>query len=97
MITAHLIPTTDICVNHHIEYSFINSLGDAGLIEISVVGSDKFIQEEELQKLERMINLHNELEINVPGIEAISHMLERIEQMREEMRQLRNRLRLYED
>lgn len=97
MVTDHLIPTTDICVNHHIEYSFISSLSDAGLIEISVVGSDNFIPEDELQKLERMINLHNELEINVPGIEAISHMLDRMEQMREEMRQLRNRLRFYED
>jgi chaperone modulatory protein CbpM len=38
-----------------------------------------------------MIRLHNELEINVAGIEAITHLLERVEQMQEEMRRLRNR------
>ena len=90
---TNLIATTDICTYHEVEYTFISSLSEAGLVELKVVNHTTYIPESELQKLERMIRLHNELEINVAGIEAITHLLERVEQMQEEMRILRNRLR----
>jgi chaperone modulatory protein CbpM len=90
---TNLIATTDICTYHEVEYTFISSLSEAGLVELKVVNHTTYVPESELQKLERMIRLHNELEINVAGIEAITHLLERIEQMQEEMRILRNRLR----
>jgi hypothetical protein len=43
-----------------------------------------------------MIRLHHELDINLAGIEAITHLLQRVENMHEEMRLLRNRLQRYE-
>jgi len=90
---TNLVATTDICTYHEVEYTFISSLSEAGLVELKVVNHTTYIPESELQKLERMIRLHNELEINIAGIEAITHLLERVEQMQEEMRMLRNRLR----
>ena len=66
-------------------------------MQVTTVNEAAFIPETELQKLERMIHLHHDLEINVAGIEAITHLLERVEQMQENVRGLRNRLRLYED
>ena len=89
---TNLIATTDICTYHEVEYTFISSLSEAGLVELKIVNKATYIPESELQKLERMIRLHNELEINVAGIEAITHLLERVEQMQEEMRRLRNRV-----
>lgn len=89
---TNLIATTDICTYHEVEYTFISSLSEAGLVELKVVNKTTYIPESELQKLERMIRLHNELEINVAGIEAITHLLERVEQMQEEMRRLRNKV-----
>jgi chaperone modulatory protein CbpM len=89
---TNLIATTDICTYHEVEYTFISSLSEAGLVELKVVNQTTYIPESELQKLERMIRLHNELEINVAGIEAITHLLERVEQMQEEMRRLRNKV-----
>ena len=88
----NLIATTDICTYHEVEYTFISSLRDAGLVELRVIEETTFLPESELQKLERMIRLHNELEINIAGIEAITYLLERIEQMHEQLRLLRNRL-----
>jgi chaperone modulatory protein CbpM len=92
MMKINLIATTDICTYHNVEYTFINSLGEAGLVELKVVKKNTYIPETELQKLEKMIRMHHELEINVAGIEAIIHLLGRVEQMQEEMRVLRNRL-----
>jgi chaperone modulatory protein CbpM len=97
MTTTGLIATNDFCTYHHVEYTFVDSLNEAGLIEIKIINEERFIPEGELQKLERMIRLHHELEINVAGIEAITHLLQRVENMHEEMRVLRNRLRRYEE
>jgi chaperone modulatory protein CbpM len=66
-------------------------------VEITIVNETPYIPETELQKLERMIHLHHDLEINIAGIEAITHLLERVEQMQENMQGLRNRLRIYEE
>ncbi len=55
-----------------------------------------FIPVEELQKLEKLIRLHYDLDINVEGIDAIVCMTERIENLQQEIIQLKNRLKLYE-
>jgi hypothetical protein len=94
---AALISTNDFCTWHQVEYTFVSSLHDAGLVEITLIDQAEYIPETELQKLERMIRLHQDLEINVAGIEAITHLLERVEDMHEQMRTLRNRLNQYED
>ncbi len=43
-----------------------------------------------------MIRLHRDLDLNVPGIDAVLNLLKRIETMEDEMEQLRRRLRIYE-
>ena len=43
-----------------------------------------------------MIRMHYELDINLEGIDAISNLLERVEEMQHEMTRLQNRLRFYE-
>jgi chaperone modulatory protein CbpM len=96
MATESLIATNDFCVYYNVEYTFINSLQEAGLVQITTVNQTTYIPETELQKLERMIHLHHDLEINIAGIEAITHLLDRVEQMQENMRGLKNRLRIYE-
>jgi chaperone modulatory protein CbpM len=89
---SNLIATTDICTYHEVEYTFITSLQEAGLVELKVVDKATYVPETDLQKLERMIRLHHDLEINIAGIEAITHLLERVEQMQEEMRVLKSRV-----
>ena len=89
---ANLIATTEICTHHGVEYTFIDALHEAGLVRIKIVKKDRFIPQDDLARLEKMIRMHHELEINVAGIGAIVHLLDRIEQMQEEMRVLRNRM-----
>jgi hypothetical protein len=86
-----LISATDICLYHEVEYTFITSLGDAGLVQLEVNEVGTYISGDDLRKLEKMIRMHHDLDINIAGIEAITHLLERVEQMQEEMRALRNR------
>jgi hypothetical protein len=97
MTTATLISTNDFCTWHQVEYTFIRSLREAGLVEITIIDQAEYIPETQLQKLEKMVRLHHDLDINIAGIEAIAHLLERLEYLQEEMRTLKNRLRLYEE
>jgi chaperone modulatory protein CbpM len=96
MTTKHLIAASDFCLYHQVEYNFINSLQEAGLVQITIVNENTYIPESEFQKLEKMIRMHNELEINVAGIEAITHLLDRIEELQGHTISLKNRLRMYE-
>jgi len=95
MKTENLITVDEFCIYHNVEFTFINSLQQAGLVDVKEVDKIIFIPKSELKKLQKIISLH-ELDINIAGIEAITHMLERIEQMQENMRGLRNKLKLYE-
>ncbi|QEC80175.1 chaperone modulator CbpM [Mucilaginibacter ginsenosidivorax] len=95
MKTENLITVNEFCIYHNVEFTFINSLQQAGLVDVKEVDQTIFIPESELKKLQKIISLH-ELDINIAGIEAITHMLDRIEQMQENMRGLRNKLKMYE-
>ncbi len=96
MQVENLIAVNEFCVNHCIEISFISSLQQTGLIEITTVKETEFIDAGQLQQLEKFIRLYYELDINLEGIETISHLLQRINSMQDEIIALKNRLRLYE-
>jgi len=96
MQTKNLIAVTEFCVNHNIEVSFISSLQQNGLIEITTIKETGFIDAGQLQQLEKIVRFYYELDINLEGIESITHLLQRINAMQDEIVALRNRLRLYE-
>jgi hypothetical protein len=97
MQTDELILAEKCCSYYEIEYAFIHDLNRFGLIEITSVNTEKYIPQSQLQKLEQLIRLHYELDINMEGIDAIAHLLERIKLMQGEIIALKNRLKLYDD
>ena len=96
MQTEYLIAVDKFCACHNIEISFISSLQQNGLIEITTIEESNFIDAEQLQQLERIVRFYYELDINLEGIETITHLLQRLNIVQEENKALRNRLRLYE-
>jgi hypothetical protein len=97
MQTDEMILAEELCGYYRVEYSFIQQLQQFGLIELTTTESARYIPQNQLQKLEQMIRLHYELDINLEGIDAISHLLERIGNLQTEIASLRNRLKLYEE
>ena len=96
MRTENLITVNDFCVYHNVEYTFVDYLADAGLVQVKTVNKTNCIPIDEIQKLERLVRLHNELEINEPGIATINNLLQKLEDMQQEMSYLKSRLSLYE-
>jgi chaperone modulatory protein CbpM len=96
METSHLIPIQELCIHYKVDISFISRLEEHGLIEIITVEERTFVHPEELVKFEKISRLHNDLEINLEGIEAIHHLLDRVNELQEEIRTLRNKLGSYD-
>jgi hypothetical protein len=96
MQTEILIPADEFCASHHIEISFIKSLQETGLIEMTVTEDAKFIRTQQLNQLEKIVRLYYELDINLEGIETITHLLQRINNMQREIISLKNKLSAYE-
>lgn len=95
-MNEQLIPADEFCTSYNVEYAFIHSLQEYGLIQITTVEEKRFINTQQLQDVERFVRMHYDLDINLPGIEAINHLLEKIRDMQDEMNALKNRLRMYE-
>lgn len=96
MRNEDLIPAEEICVRYKVERQFVSSLYESGIIEIVTVEETEYIHCDHLADFERMMRLHKDLDINLEGLEAISHLLGQINKLQKDNRQLRNRLGLYE-
>lgn len=96
MEKGNMIPADEFCTSHNIEISFISSLQEAGLIEITTVKETDYIYESQLNDLEKIVRLYYDLDINLEGIDTVINLLQRISDMQDEITFLRNRLRFYE-
>lgn len=90
-----LITITEYCSYHrHVAPDFVQALAAGGLISI-VEEESTSIPYDQLSALEQYIHLHYDLDINLEGIEAIHHMLDRMIHLQDEVRSLKNRLAFY--
>ena len=97
MPTTNLIAANEFCVYHNIELSFIYSLQQSGLIEVTVEEEKLFVEEDQLPQLEKMVRLYQELDINLEGIETITYLLQRMQGMQQQIVALENKLSMYKN
>jgi chaperone modulatory protein CbpM len=93
MQNEDMVPATEFCMHHNIELSFIHSLKEYDMIETVLKEEKIYLPISELPRLEKIIRLHFELDINLEGIETITHLLKRMELMQERIIQLTNRIK----
>jgi len=96
METKQLILIDQFCTHYNVEPAFLESLQESGLVEVIVLDEIKYLAHEQLRDVEKMIRLHDELGINIEGIDAVLSLLERIDRMQQELIATQNRLRMFE-
>jgi hypothetical protein len=96
MKTEDMILADEFCVHHHIDLTFLYSLRESGLIEIIQREEKVFIPIEQLGYLEKLVRFYTEMDINLQGIEAINHLLHRINEMQQQITMLTNKLNIYD-
>ena len=96
MQTEQLILLETFCIEYPVEFSFIQLLIEHGLVQITTVEEQNYIPESELPQIEKIIRLHNDLEINLEGVEVINYLLAKLQQQQDEINALQNKLRFFE-
>ena len=85
------------CEQYNIELSFVQQLQEYEIVHIETADDEMVISEQELSKLEKMVRLHHELDINPQGLQAIHHLLGKVTGLQEEVTLLRRRLQRFEN
>ena len=96
MYSAEFIAAGEFCAFHHVELSFIRGLHESGLIGMTIRDGAILLPAEELPALEKFVRWHYDLAINFEGIEALAHLLQRMDNLREENRILHNKVHGFE-
>lgn len=73
---------------YNIEITFFDSLEEAGLLKTVTENEVKYLLYDELELFERFAYWHYDLDVNLPGVEVIHHLLQKMEKLTEENRRL---------
>ncbi len=96
MPSEELIPAGEFCAHYHVEFSFITHLHESGLIGLAIRDGAAFLPADEIPELEKFVRWRYDLSINPEGIEALSYLLNRLDDLQQQNRTLRNKLQRYE-
>jgi len=91
------ISVYELCNQYQIEISFFTKLNDMGLIQINTIQKTECISRDALSDVEKILRLHQELDVNFEGIDVAFNLLKKIELLQEELQSVKNRLQIYEN
>lgn len=92
----NLIMVSRYCSLHDLDQGFITELCRYELLKIITIEQEDYLDMDHIPELERMTRLYHDLGINPEGIEAIVHLLGKMEQMNRQLLKLQQRLKQYE-
>ncbi len=96
MDNKDFIPITQLCDHYTIEMSFFKRLHNEGLIELTTIEKTTCLHQDKLHAFEKIVRIHNDLHINIEGIDVVFNLLEKVDDLNNELLQTKSRLSLYE-
>ena len=92
---AKWIIVSEYIEKSRIEPAFVRLLEEEGLINIAVRKGERCFSVLQLPEIERYSRLYYELSINIEGIDAIRHLLDKMQLMQNEINSLKHALCIY--
>ncbi|MFV5695842.1 chaperone modulator CbpM [Flavobacterium sp. LB3P122] len=96
MNIENLIPLPKLSIHYKVEIAFFDNLSEMGLLEIKTIEETQYIHADSIFEIEKIIRMHQELDVNIEGIDVVFNLLQKIEDLQNELITIKNRLRLYE-
>jgi chaperone modulatory protein CbpM len=85
---------TEFEQRYAIDAAFLNEMLDHGLIELRKTESDEMVLDRRaLRRIESARRLHQDLEVNMPGIVLVLDLLDELRDMEEELQLLRRQVK----
>ena len=97
MSTEKLILLSSLSNHYNLEMDFFMNLSEMNRLTIITINESQYVDEVTLYEVEKMIRLHQELNVNTEGIDIVFNLLEKMNNLQNELISVKNRLRLYED
>nr|WP_297789547.1 chaperone modulator CbpM [uncultured Allomuricauda sp.] len=92
MKKENYISIKTFCERHGVGESFVYSMYEYEILQVEPDEAEDMLHVEDLPILEKMVRLHNELDINPEGIQAIHHLLGQVESLQQEVASLKKKL-----
>ncbi len=92
MKKENYISIKTFCERHGVGESFVYSMYEYEILQLEPDENQGMLHIEDLPLLEKMVRLHNELDINPEGIQAIHHLLGQVESLQQEIASLKKKL-----
>ncbi|MCU0359572.1 MAG: chaperone modulator CbpM [Bacteroidia bacterium] len=86
-----LIPIEELCRHYAVESRFVSDLNEYALLDFVPLEQTLYLRKTQLNEFEMLCRMHYDLEINLAGMDAITHLLQKIKTMQEELNDLRLR------
>ncbi len=96
MENENLILVSYYCQQTRTSMEFIESLQEYGFIQVRLIEERSYVHPQDIVEIERVNRLQEELGINLAGIDALNHMLSKVNHLEKELKTLKERLRIYE-
>jgi len=90
------ISVQQFCIHYDVSPSFMDALSTFELVEFLIEENDKYIRIDDINRVERLMRMHFELDVNFEGLDVISNLIDKINTQEKELIELRNRLGFYE-
>lgn len=97
MNSEKLILVSSLSTHYNIEMDFFIHLSEVNRITITTINESQYIEEDTVFEIEKMIRMHQELNVNPEGIDIVFNLLEKMNHLENELNSIKNKLRLYED
>ena len=92
-----LVSLKEFCGYHNVEYTFVYSLCESDLVSYTTISGEIYVKPDYVGLLEKMVRIHLDLGINSEGVEAIIHLLKKIDDLESELKLLHNKIDFYEN
>jgi hypothetical protein len=96
MNLENFISLTQLSTHYEIEVDFLHKLNEYDLVEIFSIDDEKYLESESINHFEKILRIHNDLEVNIESIDIVFNLLKKIEELQSELESAKNKLRLYE-
>jgi hypothetical protein len=97
MSEKEYISIEELCAHYQIETTFFSRLTEYGLVETQTIQQVELVHVEQIDRVEKVLRMHRDLELNLEGIDVVMNLLDRIDQLQQELISTRNRLRMFEE